>query len=258
MINNQKGKITNSEIDDNLFRIFKKYSLSGLLGYNKSKQTILGKSASVDINIQDFESNRDFLIVFKDGVLLDDDKYTITVTNDKIINLNGEWGEEGVSTHFTFISFTSVVEEDRIENTDTILNNKLKYYYTKAEVDQIIATKVKDAVDALVNNSAAALDTLSELANALGNDPNFATTIATTMAKKPNIKSGIGTFSGFGKDTIIAHGLGVVPLFVSIEPVSNPLGFIGETWVSYDITNITVGNSGSYKGDFRYSIMYIK
>ena len=38
--------------------------------------------------------------------------------------------------------------------------------------------------DDLVNGAAAALDTLNELATALGNDPSFATTIATEIANR--------------------------------------------------------------------------
>ena len=40
------------------------------------------------------------------------------------------------------------------------------------------------AISGLINNAPAALDTLSELSTALGNDPNFATTVATNIGKK--------------------------------------------------------------------------
>lgn len=43
---------------------------------------------------------------------------------------------------------------------------------------------VKAALAALIDGSPAALDTLQELAAALGNDPNFATTIATQIGEK--------------------------------------------------------------------------
>ncbi|WP_420064244.1 phage tail protein [Pectobacterium colocasium] len=42
---------------------------------------------------------------------------------------------------------------------------------------------VKTAIAALINGSPAALDTLQELANALGNDPNFSTTILNAIAE---------------------------------------------------------------------------
>lgn len=53
-------------------------------------------------------------------------------------------------------------------------------YLTTAEGNSLIDT----AVSALVNSSPATLDTLNELAAALGNDPNFATTITTALGNK--------------------------------------------------------------------------
>ena len=48
---------------------------------------------------------------------------------------------------------------------------------------------VQAAITALINSSPAALDTLNELATALGNDPNFATTITNALALKANLAS---------------------------------------------------------------------
>lgn len=52
--------------------------------------------------------------------------------------------------------------------------------YTKTQTDANIST----AVAGLVNGSPAALDTLNELAAALGNDANFATTVSTSIGTK--------------------------------------------------------------------------
>lgn len=49
--------------------------------------------------------------------------------------------------------------------------------------DSIAAAKTA-LKDELTNGASAALDTLAELAAALGNDPNFATTIATELANR--------------------------------------------------------------------------
>ncbi|WP_455566712.1 phage tail protein [Pectobacterium quasiaquaticum] len=56
----------------------------------------------------------------------------------------------------------------------------------QASNDTQVATTafVKAAVAALVNGSPTALDTLQELANALGNDPNFSTTILNALSGK--------------------------------------------------------------------------
>jgi len=53
-------------------------------------------------------------------------------------------------------------------------------YYTESEVD----TKITTAVNDLVNAAPAALDTLDELANALGDDANFAATMTASLASK--------------------------------------------------------------------------
>jgi hypothetical protein len=57
-------------------------------------------------------------------------------------------------------------------------------------------TSVTNAINALVNSAPGALDTLNELAIALGNDPNFAATITASLATKLDVNSTIdgGTF----------------------------------------------------------------
>ncbi|WP_258020255.1 phage tail-collar fiber domain-containing protein, partial [Yersinia enterocolitica] len=55
---------------------------------------------------------------------------------------------------------------------------------------------VKQAVSALVNSSPEALDTLNELADALGNDPNFATTMTNALAGKQPLSAILTSLSG--------------------------------------------------------------
>ena len=47
-----------------------------------------------------------------------------------------------------------------------------------------ISSEISGAVSDLVGGAGAALDTLKELADALGNDPSFATTLATQIANR--------------------------------------------------------------------------
>ncbi|OZP07269.1 phage tail protein [Escherichia coli] len=62
---------------------------------------------------------------------------------------------------------------------------------------QIATTEfVKSAIAALVASSPAALDTLNELAAALGNDPNFATTVTNALAGKQPLDSTLTALSG--------------------------------------------------------------
>ena len=66
-----------------------------------------------------------------------------------------------------------------------------------ANSTQIATTAfVKSALAALVGSSPAALDTLNELAAALGNDPNFATTVTNALAGKQPLDSTLTNLSG--------------------------------------------------------------
>ncbi|MGT3192464.1 phage tail-collar fiber domain-containing protein [Yersinia enterocolitica] len=55
---------------------------------------------------------------------------------------------------------------------------------------------VKQAISALVDSSPEALDTLNELAEALGNDPNFATTMTNALAGKQPLSAILTSLSG--------------------------------------------------------------
>lgn len=70
---------------------------------------------------------------------------------------------------------------------------------------------VKSAIASLVASSPAALDTLNELAAALGNDPNFATTMTNALAGKQPLDSTLTSLSGKSVADLIQYlGLGTV------------------------------------------------
>ena len=71
-------------------------------------------------------------------------------------------------------------------NPTTISGYGITDTYTKTEVDSKIT--------ALINAAPAALDTINELAAALGNDANFATTITNSLSNKANLSG--ATFTG--------------------------------------------------------------
>lgn len=80
-------------------------------------------------------------------------------------------------------------------NPTTVAGYGLTDVYTKAEtysrteITQAIAGAVATAVAGLVDTAPGALDTLKELASAIGNDPNFATTMVNELAKKAPLAS---------------------------------------------------------------------
>ncbi|WP_050577085.1 phage tail-collar fiber domain-containing protein [Pseudomonas parafulva] len=61
--------------------------------------------------------------------------------------------------------------------------------YNRSEIAKAIADSVTSAVNGLVDSAPGALDTLKELATAIGNDPNFATTMVNELAKKAPLLS---------------------------------------------------------------------
>jgi hypothetical protein len=79
------------------------------------------------------------------------------------------------------IDTSAIIDDDNMSATTT-------YSSTKITAD------IAAAVASLVNSSPAALDTLQELATALGNDANFATTISTALGERVAITA--QTFTG--------------------------------------------------------------
>jgi hypothetical protein len=73
----------------------------------------------------------------------------------------------------------NLLSEDvqRLRDALTAIDADVFARYTKTETDQKLAD--------LINGAPGALDTLNELAAAMGNDPNFATTITNALAGKP-------------------------------------------------------------------------
>ncbi len=77
--------------------------------------------------------------------------------------------------------------------------------------DTQIATTafVRAAIAALVDSSPGALDTLNELAAAIGNDPNFATTMINALAGKQPLDGTLTNLSGKDVPALIQYlGLG--------------------------------------------------
>lgn len=101
--------------------------------------------------------------LIKTGILKDLDEQTWVNMN------NGD---------FSFLNNKLYSENGVIKVPTQALNTKDK---------QIANTEfVTNAIANLVNSAPSTLDTLNELANALGDDPNFATTVTNTLALKTN------------------------------------------------------------------------
>jgi hypothetical protein len=78
--------------------------------------------------------------------------------------------------------------------SDTVLHKHDTLYYTKTQIDTIVGELeyvdqeyVDGVIAALVDNAPANLNTLNEIAAALGDDPNFAATITALIGTKADI-----------------------------------------------------------------------
>ena len=122
----------------------------------------------------------------------------INIAADGTISVNdASTGQRGVT--YLVDSYTRTDTDKAV--TPKALNSVYKMldgYANKTYVDEQIAanipsteglateTYVNTKVAGIVNSAPETLDTLQELASALGNDPNFATTVATEIGKKAN------------------------------------------------------------------------
>lgn len=71
-----------------------------------------------------------------------------------------------------------------VQINDTATNGATTVTWSADKIFDEIEIAKAAVIDSLTNGAAAALDTLAELATALGNDPNFATTIAGEVANR--------------------------------------------------------------------------
>jgi hypothetical protein len=124
-------------------------------------------------------------------------------------------------------------------------------YYTKPETDALIA--------ALVDSSPATLDTLKELADALGRDPNFATTMTNVLATKAPLSSPTLTdipttpTAAFGNktkqiastefvQTALAAGYPIGSLYFNAAVGTNPVTLLGfGTWQALGQGRMLIG-----------------
>ena len=93
------------------------------------------------------------------------------------------------------------------------------------DTTQIATTEfVQNAIEALINSSPGALDTLNELAAALGNDANFASTVTTALAaKEPTIIAGSTSQYWRGDKTWQTHNLDSLSDVVITTPATGDI-----------------------------------
>ena len=127
----------------------------------------------------------------------------------------------------TALTYTPLASE-----TDPIWTAEKLLYYTKVETQTYVTTQISNLVD----SAPTTLDTLNELAAALGDDPNFATTVTNLIAtKEPTIAP--GTTSQYWRGDKTWQTLPIYTLAgLGGQPQLNGTGFVkaSGTTISYD------------------------
>ena len=189
--------------------------ITGLLGSGSITNTMLYNSAVANLSGTNTGDETISTIKTKLGITTlsgsNTGDQTITLTGDVTGSGMGSFAATLVNSGVTAGTYKSVtVNSKGIITAGTNPTTLLGYGITDADTSAQVTTKVNNAVSTavsgLVNSAPGLLDTLDELANALGDDPNFATTvannIATKVTKNADIVAGTGT-----KVTYDAKGL---------------------------------------------------
>ena len=71
-----------------------------------------------------------------------------------------------------------------LDNMSTVIINDSSNTTSVTWSASKISTEITNAINGIINGSASALDTLAELANALGNDANFSTSVTTALSNR--------------------------------------------------------------------------
>ena len=123
-----------------------------------------------------------------------------------------------------------------LNKADTALQQSdLSGYATTDDVD--------DAVAALVSSAPQTLDTLKELADALGDDPNFATTMATLLGNKVDKETGKSLMTDAERTKLQGIAAGAE---VNVQADWNQTTTTADDYIKNKPTLATVATSGSY------------
>ncbi|ARA99135.1 tail fiber protein [Geobacillus thermodenitrificans] len=159
---------------------------------------------------------------------------TPDATNDKVT----------IAANAASTSAAGIVQlNDTVTSTSTTqaaTANAVKQAYDRAVSAENNAKSYTDTkIASLVNSAPATLDTLNELAAALGNDPNFATTVTNQLSlrtKKYAATIGDGTTTTF----TITHNLNTQDVVVTVRENASPYNVVFADVQITDANNIKV------------------
>jgi hypothetical protein len=154
--------------------------------------TVITKSAEVENKAQEVATNannaQQKISIIQAHTQMNDKYYSDTLTIKSEVSLKAD----EVKRNTDMVSALKRRSQEILEENQRLANQVRQVaggdYYTKSEVDQKIQTEATEALKTLVGTAPQSLDTLQELATALGNDPNFATTMTNLIGTKTTLQ----------------------------------------------------------------------
>lgn len=198
------------------------------------------KTAETKVYTNGMLNVADTLKLQSNELTLDMDKGTQTNINIGLTPKN----YSGSGFNYTFYNGKNSLA-DIVAKTQAVTDNS-NNVATTAFVQSTVANKVSQ----LVNSAPETLDTLNELANALGNDPNFATTVSTQIGQKANIAD-VYTKSYIDNlvNTLYPVGI-IVEFFNSVDP--NTV-WVGTTWERMEAGRVLISSGQYSESDYSHN-----
>ena len=141
-------------------------------------------------------------------------------------------------------NFTTAEEHENAELVTAAAINNLNDRLIDIEDSAASTTYVDTAVAGIVNSAPTTLDTLNELATALGNDPNFATTVATQIGQKVDtVKVGTTNYTP-------TNGVVSLPAYPTTLPASDVSAWAkASTKPTYTATEVGAISGVTFNGN---------
>jgi hypothetical protein len=199
-------------------------TLSGTVGSNLANTNAYIASVQADVDANEATER---------AALANTNAYIASVQAD--VDANEATERAALANTNSYIASVSATERSALANTNAYIATKLdssviSSYWPSANV----ITYVDSEVAALVDSAPATLDTLNELAAALGDDSNFASTLTTNLGQKLGATATV-TLTGDVTASATAFSSNAVSLSTSLATSS------GSTLANY----ITVANTSA-------------
>ena len=212
------------------------------------------------LSIDDFQSQFNYYIVRSSTDLIPEGTSNKYFTEERVDDRVASLLVAGNNTTITYNDVDGAIVIDTIEDdlsnntTDDLAEGENNLYYTDERVDAVLDTKgyatetfVNTKVSEVLDAAPEALDTLNELAAALGDDPNFATTISNGLALKFNTADFDSSFdSRFGLKTTDELPQGALNLYFTDENARNAISGTGDITFDQPTGVISFNNNSGY------------